>query len=126
MLWYLNQVKRLLGGFHSFMLEQFPQSKNSHVDLLATLATISRENLPKIILVEDYAIPAYDILTSVGVNFMRVGPSWMDPLVAFLKVEYYPRTRPWQRELVGRHQILFIRGSETIQTLVFGTILAVC
>lgn len=34
---------------------------------------------------EDYALPAYDIPVSVGVNFTRVGPSWMDPLVAFLK-----------------------------------------
>ena len=99
MLWYLNQVKRLLGGFHSFMLEQFPRSKNSHVDLLATLATISRENLPKIILVEDYAIPAYDILTSVGVNFMRVGPSWMDPLVAFLKSGILPKDKTMAKRI---------------------------
>ena len=69
MLWYLNQVKRLLGGFHSFMLEQFPRSKNSHVDLLATLATTSRENLPRIILVEDYVLPAYDVPVPVGVHF---------------------------------------------------------
>ena len=89
----------IVRGFHSFMLEQFPQSKNSHVDLLATLATISRENLPKIILVEDYAIPAYDILTSVGVNFMRVGPSWMDPLVAFLKSGILPKDKTMAKRI---------------------------
>ena len=58
MLWYLNQVKRLSRGFHSFTLEQVPRSKNSHDNLLATLATTSRENLPRIILVEDYALLA--------------------------------------------------------------------
>lgn len=46
MLWYLNQVKRLLRDFHSFMLEQVPRSKNSYANLLAILATISREDLP--------------------------------------------------------------------------------
>ncbi|XP_075665413.1 uncharacterized protein LOC142635083 [Castanea sativa] len=72
---------------------QVPRSKNSHVDSLATLATISRENLPRIILVEDYALPAYDISVSIGVNFTRVGPSWMDPLIAFLKSGILPEEK---------------------------------
>ena len=44
MLWYLNQVKRLLSGFHSFTLEQVPRSRNSHADSLTTLTTSIREN----------------------------------------------------------------------------------
>ena len=59
MLWYLNQVKCLSDGFHSFTLEQVPRSKNSHADSLATLVTSSREKLLRIILVEDHATPAY-------------------------------------------------------------------
>ena len=69
MLWYLNQAKCLSGYFHSFTVEQVHRSKNSHVDLLATLATTSRENLPRIILVEDYVLPAYDVPVPVGVHF---------------------------------------------------------
>ena len=61
MLWYLNQIKHLLGGFHVFPLEQVTQSKNSRADLLAALATSSREKLRRIILVEDHATFAYDI-----------------------------------------------------------------
>lgn len=34
---------------------------------------------------EDLATPAYDIQILVGVHFMRVGPSWMDPVISFLK-----------------------------------------
>ena len=56
-------------GFHSFLLEHVPRGKNSHADSLATLATMSRENLPRIILVEDYALPAYDVPNPIGVNF---------------------------------------------------------
>lgn len=69
MLWYENQVKRLSWGFHSFTLKQLSRSKNSHADSLATLATTSRENLPRIILMEDYVLHAYDIPSSIGVHF---------------------------------------------------------
>ena len=85
MLWYLNQVKCLSDDFYSFTLEQVPRSKNSHANLLATLATSSKEKLMRIILVEDHATPAYDTQILVGVHFMRVGLSWMDPVVTFLK-----------------------------------------
>ena len=77
------------GDFHSFTLEQVPRSKNFHVDSLATLATTSRENLRRIILVEDYALPAYDVPVPVGVHFTR-------------RVEYYPKTKLRKREFVGR------------------------
>lgn len=69
MLWYLNQVTRLSGGFHSFTLEQFPRSKNSHVDSLVILATSSREKLSRIILMEDHVTPAFNAQVPVGVHF---------------------------------------------------------
>ena len=84
MLWYLNQIKCLLGGFHSFTLEQVPRSKNSHADSLATLATTSKVKLPRIILVEDLVSPTYNAQVLIRIYFMRVGPSWMDPVVTFL------------------------------------------
>lgn len=93
MLWYLNQVKRLLGNFHSLALEQVPQSKKSHVDSLATLATLIGERLPRIILVENLVTPAYDKQTLVGVHFRWVGPSWMDPIVSFLKDGTLPKDK---------------------------------
>ena len=93
MLWYLNQVKGLLGNFHSFALEQVPQSKNSDADSLATLATLIGERLPTIILVENLLTPDYDKQTSMGVHFMRVAPSWMDSIVSFLKDGTLPKDR---------------------------------
>ena len=93
MLWYLNQVKRLSGGFLYFTFEQVPQSKNSHVDSLATLATASRENLPRIILMEDYALPTYDVPAPMGIHFTQVGPSWMDPLFTFLRNGILPEDK---------------------------------
>ena len=67
------------------MLEKVPRGKNSHANSLATLATVSREDLPRIVLIESYVLPAYNELLLVEINSTRVGPSWQDPLVTFLK-----------------------------------------
>ena len=50
---YLSRVKRLQSDFGSFNLMHVPRSKNTHADSLATLATSSTHDLPRIILVED-------------------------------------------------------------------------
>ena len=52
---YLGQVKRLQTGFESFNLTHISRSVNTHADSLATLATSSAHNLPRMILVEDLA-----------------------------------------------------------------------
>lgn len=44
-----------------------------------------------IVLVENYALPTYDIPAPVGVHFSQVGPSWIDPLVTFLKSGILPK-----------------------------------
>ena len=89
----LKSGKHLLDSFKSFTLEQFPRSKNFHVDSLATLATLAEERLLRIILVENLVIPIYDKQTLVGVNFTQVGPSWMDLIASFLKDETLPKDK---------------------------------
>ena len=54
---YLNQARRLQSGFEFFTIQQFPRNKNTHVDSLATLATSSGQDLPRVILVEDLHKP---------------------------------------------------------------------
>jgi len=49
---YLNRVKRLQLGFNFFSLSHALRSGNTHADSLATLATSSAGDLPRIILVE--------------------------------------------------------------------------
>ena len=50
---YLGQVKCLQTSFESFNLTHISRSVNTHADSLATLATSSAHNLPRMILVED-------------------------------------------------------------------------
>ena len=54
---YLNQVRHLQSGFESFSLLHIPRSGNTHANSLATLATSSAQDLPRVILVEDLCKP---------------------------------------------------------------------
>ncbi|XP_065631368.1 uncharacterized protein LOC136068314 [Quercus suber] len=58
----MSMVQRMGGkavksGFESFSLLHIPRSGNSHADSLATLATSSAQDLPRVILVEDLHRP---------------------------------------------------------------------
>ncbi|XP_065615749.1 uncharacterized protein LOC136061653 [Quercus suber] len=74
--------------FESFSVSQVPRSKNAHADSLATLATSSAQNLPRVILVEDLCKPTKAGRIVVHVHQTRVGPSWMDAIVLFIKEDF--------------------------------------
>ena len=71
--------------FEFFTLQQISRSRNTHVDSLATLVTSSRQGLPRVTLVEDLHKPTEEKNEKVQIHQIMVGPSWMDPLVLFLK-----------------------------------------
>ena len=54
---YLSQVRSIQIKFEFFDLLHIPRGGNTHVDSLATLATSSVQDLPKVILVEDLCTP---------------------------------------------------------------------
>ena len=90
---YLVQVKRLQARFNYFSLMHVSRSGNTHADSLATLATSSVQPLPRVILVEDLYRPSMVRTELVHVNSVRAGPSWMDPLVLFLKNDILPEDK---------------------------------
>ena len=58
--------------------------------MLATLATSSAGKLPRIILVEHLSRASKIAKDTIRAHEFRVGPSWMDPIVAFLKNDILP------------------------------------
>ena len=78
--------------FESFSLLHIPRSGNVHADSLATLATSSAQNLPRIILVEDLHRPLAT-MNIVQINQVRAGPSWMSPITQFLKEDILPEEK---------------------------------
>ncbi|XP_030959187.1 uncharacterized protein LOC115981150 [Quercus lobata] len=82
---YLVQVKYLQTHFYHFHLVHVSRSKNTHADSVAMLTTSSAQPLPRVILVEDLYRPTTEKANGIRVHNIRAGPSWMDPLVLFLK-----------------------------------------
>ena len=82
---YLSQVKHLQSGFESFSLIHIHRSGNTLADSLATVATSLAQDLPRVILVEDLCKPAMVRKDMVQIHQIRVGLSWMDLIVLFLK-----------------------------------------
>ena len=90
---YLNQVRCLQSEFESFTLLQIPRSRNTHADSLATLATSSAQDLPRVILVENLCKPVKMKRDVVHIHQVRIGPSWMDPIVLFLEKDILPEEK---------------------------------
>ena len=82
---YLTQVRHLQSKFESFSLLHVPRSGNTHTDSLATLVTSSAQSLPRVILIEDLCKPTEIREKIIHVHQVRVGPSWMDSIVLFLR-----------------------------------------
>ena len=102
---YLNQVRHLQSGFKSFNLLRILRSRNTYADSLATLATSSAQSLLQVILVEDLCKPTKIKREMVHIHQIRVGPSWMDSIVLFLKedilLEGSPRLTKCKERLIG-------------------------
>ena len=90
---YLSQVKHLQLDFESFDMSHISRSGNTHVDSLATLAASSAQGLPRVILVEDLHRADRVKKDMVQIHQVRVGPSWMDPIVSFLKDDTLPEEK---------------------------------
>ena len=90
---YLTRVQQLQRSFESFDLRHLPRCENTHVDSLATLATSSAQNLPRIILVEDLSKSSEEKGNMVCVTHVKVGPSWMDPIIQFLSKDVLPKDK---------------------------------
>ena len=57
------------------------------------LATSLGSNLPRVIIVEDLVHPNFIEKSLVRVHSIQVGPSWMDPVVIFLKQGLLPKDK---------------------------------
>ena len=90
---YLSQIRRIQTKFEFFDLSYIPRNGNTHADSLATLATSSAQDLPRIILVEDLCTPTLIEKDLLQVHQIKLGPSWMDPILLFLEREILPEEK---------------------------------
>ena len=79
--------------FESFDLQHIPRGGNTHADSLATLVTSSAQNLPRVILIEDLGKPSGERGNMIYDPHVRIGPSWMDPIIQFLSKDVLPEDK---------------------------------
>ena len=82
---YLCQIKRIQAKFKIFDLSHIPRGGNMHADSLATLATTSAQDLPRVVLVEDLCTSTSLHHGMPRIHQIKLGPSWMDSISLFLE-----------------------------------------
>ncbi|GJS68681.1 reverse transcriptase domain-containing protein [Tanacetum coccineum] len=92
MIKYLEKAKSLISSFANFSISQVPRSKNKKVDALSKIASTSFAHLSKQVLVEilkEKSIQEEEVATVVE----EEGPTWMTPIVEYLKNGTLPDDR---------------------------------
>ena len=90
---YVSQVRHIGANFELFDLSYISESGNTHADFLATLATSSVQDLPRVILVEDLCISTTVKKDLFQVHQIKLGPSWMDLILLFLERDILPEEK---------------------------------
>nr|GEY51029.1 reverse transcriptase domain-containing protein [Tanacetum cinerariifolium] len=107
---YLDKVKSLVRGFTNFSISQVPRSKNKKVDALSKIVSASFAHLSKQIPVEVLkakSIKEKEVTTMVEED----GPTWMTPIVEYLKEGTLPIDRREARKLrIKTRQYKLIKG----------------
>ena len=89
----MSQVRRIQIKFEFFDLLYIHRNGNTHTDSLATLATFSAQDLPRVMLVEDLCTPTPIKRDLLQIHQIKLGPSWMDPILMFLKRDVLPEEK---------------------------------
>ena len=90
---YLCQVRRIQEKFEVFDLSHVPRSGNTHADSLATLATSSAQDLPRVVLVENLYTQTSMYHGAPQIHQISLGPNWMDPISLFLEKDVLPEEK---------------------------------
>ena len=88
---YLCQIRNIQAKFEVFDLSHVPRSGNTHADSLATLATSSTQDLPRVILVKDLCTPTSLHQGMHRIHQIKLDLSWMDSISQFLEKNILPK-----------------------------------
>ena len=89
----MAKIRHLQLKIELFSLQHILRSGNTHADSLAMLVTSSVQNLPRVILIEDLCKPSGIRRNRICVHHVKIGPSWMDPIIQFLSKNVLPKDK---------------------------------
>ena len=90
---YLGQVRSIQEKFEVFNLSHVPRSGNTHANSLATLATSSAQDLPRVVLMDDLYTQTSVHRGAPRIHQITLGPSWMDSISLFLEKDVLPEEK---------------------------------
>ena len=88
---YLEKAKELLGQFDTVTITQIPRNENTNADALARLATGLEDSLLKTVPLEILDEPSID--KHQQVDAISDKPTWMDPIIAYLRDGTLPQDK---------------------------------
>ena len=90
---YLCQIRNIQAKFEVFDLSHVPRSGNTHANSLATLATSSTQDLPRVILAKDLCTPTSLHQGMHRIHQIKLDLSWMDSISQFLEKNILPKEK---------------------------------
>ncbi|KAL5548928.1 hypothetical protein UlMin_004159 [Ulmus minor] len=106
MAFYLEKAKELLGQFDTVTITQIPRNENTNADALARLATGLEDSLLKTVPLEILDEPSID--KHQQVDAISDKPTWMDPIIAYLRDGTLPQDKFEARRLRYRSVRYFL------------------
>ncbi|KAL5564955.1 hypothetical protein UlMin_028119 [Ulmus minor] len=88
---YLEKAKELLGQFDTVTITQIPRNENTSADALARLATGLEDSLLKMVPLDILDEPS--IKKRQQVDTISDKPTWMDPIMAYLRDGTLPQDK---------------------------------
>ena len=82
MKWYLALTSQLISNFDDVKITWMPQEENSKADEVARLASSETSERRPGLLIEVQYLPSIE---GIEVNYVRLGESWMDPIITYIK-----------------------------------------
>ena len=116
---YLTHAKQLLSLFERAKVKQVGGEPNSHADTLANLASAVEAGNKRIVEVETLEKPSIELQPLRQVMCLDLGPSWMDPIIAYLKDEQLPEDKNEDHKIrlkAARFWLFRIAGSTGSRT----------
>ena len=104
---YLEKAKELMGTFPTASIEVIPRSKNANADALDKLASTRDTELLDTVSVEFLAKPS--IRQQPKIMELIQKPSWMDPIISYLRNDKLPKGKTEFRKLRlnTAHKVLY-------------------
>ncbi|XP_057465711.1 uncharacterized protein LOC130755326 [Actinidia eriantha] len=90
---YLQVAKNLLSEFQIVKIEQVGREFNTHADVLASLASAFEGDHGRTVAVDVVSTPSIEEAQSSVLVNTQLDPSWMDPIVNYLRTDQLPDDR---------------------------------